>query len=112
VGAKERAVDVVGLGGGFVPELASAGFLRPFTDAEAKPLTEGVLKGSVTTSTWKGKLVAAPFWANTQLLWYRKSVAQKAGLDPAKTPVTWDQIIKAAQQTHTTVQVTGALYEG
>ena len=109
--ANDSSIDLMSLDPVFVPEFASAGFLRPFTDAEAKPLTEGVLKSSVTTSMWKGKLVAAPFWANTQLLWFRKSVAQKAGLDMAK-PVTWDQIIDAAKKTHTTVQVTGALYEG
>ncbi|MGH8828285.1 MAG: extracellular solute-binding protein, partial [Jiangellaceae bacterium] len=37
-----------------------------------------------------------PFWANTQLLWYRKSVAEEAGLDPENEPVTWEQIIDAA----------------
>ncbi len=41
-----------------------------------------------------------PFWANTQLLWYRKSVVEKAGLDMSK-PVTWDQIMNVARQTGT-----------
>jgi multiple sugar transport system substrate-binding protein len=40
-------------------------------------------------------LVAVPWWANTQLLWYRKSVAEAAGLDMTQ-PVTWDQLIDAA----------------
>ena len=96
----------------FVPEFAEAGFLRPFTDDEASALTQDVLDGPVTTSTWNDKLVAAPFWANTQLLWYRKSVAQQAGLDPENQPVTWNEIIRAAEQTGTTVDVTGARYEG
>ena len=47
-------------------------------------------------STWDDELVAVPFWANTQLLWYRKSVAEAAGLDMTQ-PVTWDQLIEAAQ---------------
>ena len=33
------------------------------------------------------KLVAIPFWANTQLLWYRKSVAEAAGLDMTQPDV-------------------------
>src|SRR5262249_41613096 len=54
---------------------------------------------------------AIPFWANTQLLWYRKSVVAKSGLDLSK-PVTWDQLIKAAQDTHSTIAVQGKRYEG
>ena len=110
--AKDDSIDLMSLDPVFVPEFAAAGFLRPFTDAEASQFTEGVLKGSVQTSMWQDKLVAAPFWANTQLLWYRKSVARKAGIDPTSPSITWDQIIDAAKKTDTTVEVTGARYEG
>jgi multiple sugar transport system substrate-binding protein len=110
--AKDASIDLMSLDPPFVPEFAHAGFLRPFTDAEAQELTAGVLKGPIESSTWDGKLLAAPFWANSQLLWYRKSVAQKAGLDPSHGPVTWDQIIEAAERTGTTVEVQGNRYEG
>jgi multiple sugar transport system substrate-binding protein len=110
--ANDSSIDLMSLDPVFVPEFAEADFLRPFTDDEAAALTDDVLDGAVTTSTWNDELVAAPFWANTQLLWYRKSVAEQAGLDPAGEPVTWDQIIDAAEQTGTTVDVTGARYEG
>jgi multiple sugar transport system substrate-binding protein len=110
--AKDSSIDLMSLDPPFIPEFASAGFLRPFTDAEASDLTAGVLSGPIASSTWDNKLVAAPFWANTQLLWYRKSVAQKAGIDPAHQPVTWDQIIKLAASDGKTVEVQGNLYEG
>ena len=32
--------------------------------------------------------MVAPFWSNTQVLWYRKSFVQKAGID-MNEPVTW-----------------------
>src|SRR5206468_11571525 len=95
----------------FIPESAQAGFLHPFSASGQRALTKGILAGAVRATTWKGKLVAAPFWANTQLLWYRKSVARKAGLDMSK-PVTWKEIIDAADATNTTVAVQGRLYEG
>ena len=110
--AKDASIDLMSLDPPFIPEFAEAGFLRSFTEAEARELTEGVLSGPVESATWNGELVAAPFWANTQLLWYRKSVAQKAGIDPSRQPVTWDQIIKVASDTGTTVGVQGNLYEG
>jgi multiple sugar transport system substrate-binding protein len=48
----------------------------------------------------------------TQLLWYRKSVAEEAGLDLEGGPVTWNQVIEAAEQTGTTISVQGNRYEG
>jgi multiple sugar transport system substrate-binding protein len=53
-----------------------------------------------------GKLVTIPFWANTQLLWYRKSVAAAAGLDMTQ-PVTWQQLVDAARKTGKTVSAQG-----
>ena len=110
--ANDSSIDLMSLDPVFVPEFAEAGFLRPFSEEEASALTQDVLDGAITTSTWDDELVAAPFWANTQLLWYRKSVAEEAGLDPENEPVTWDQIIEGAEQSGTTVDVTGARYEG
>jgi len=96
----------------FVAEFAEAGFLRPFSAGEAAGFTAGVLSGPVEGATWNGRLVAAPFWANSQLLWYRKSAAARGGVDPAAGPVTWDQVITGAEQAGVTVGVQGARYEG
>jgi multiple sugar transport system substrate-binding protein len=110
--AKDSSIDLMSLDPPFVPEFAEAGFLRPFSSAEKAEFTRGVLEGPITSATWNDKLFAAPFWANTQLLWYRKSVVQKAGLDPGAGPVTWDRIVRAAEATSTTVEVQGRRYEG
>ncbi len=110
--AKDASIDLMSLDPPFVPEFAEANFLRTFSEAEAKEFTAGVLSGPIESSTWNGQLVAAPFWANTQLLWYRKSVVQKAGIDPAGQPVTWDQVIKVASDARKTVGVQANLYEG
>src|SRR5690242_892364 len=77
--AKDSSISLISLDPPFVPEAANAGFLRPFSDTEASQLTQGILKPAVDSATWDGKLYAAPFWANTQLLWYRKSVVEKLG---------------------------------
>jgi multiple sugar transport system substrate-binding protein len=110
--AKDASIDLVSLDPPFIPEFANAGFLRPFTDPEAAHFTAGILQGPIESATWEGRLVAAPFWANTQLLWYRKSVARRAGIDPAARPVTWDDLIDAAERTGTTLEVQGNRYEG
>jgi multiple sugar transport system substrate-binding protein len=71
-----------------------------------------VLAAPLETASWKGQLVAAPFWANTQLLWYRKSVAQAAGVDPNSSDFTWNEMIKAADSQHKVIGVQANRYEG
>jgi ABC-type glycerol-3-phosphate transport system substrate-binding protein len=94
--AQDSSIDIMSLDVPFAPELAQAGFLAPMPPDLATRVSEGVFPGSLETATWNDRLVAVPFWSNTQLLWYRKSVAAAAGLDMTQ-PVTWDQLITAAQ---------------
>jgi multiple sugar transport system substrate-binding protein len=94
--AQDDSIDIMSLDVPFAPELAQAGFLAPVPSDVASEVSDGVVQGSLESATWNDELVAIPFWANTQLLWYRKSVAEAAGLDMTK-PVTWDQLVKAAQ---------------
>jgi multiple sugar transport system substrate-binding protein len=54
--------------------------------------------------------VAIPFWANTQILWYRTSVAEAAGLD-LEDPVTWDELIEAAESEEVTIAAQGTRAE-
>ena len=62
-------------------------------------------------ATWKDKLVVFPFWSNTQVLWYRKSFVEKADIDMSQ-PVTWDQIIDAADENDGKIGVQANKYEG
>ena len=94
----DSSIDLMSLDPPFVAEFANAGFLRPSpTRPTWRQLTDGVLDGPLETAYWDDQLVATPFWANTQLLWYRKSVAEAAGVDPTSPDFTWDQMIDAAE---------------
>jgi multiple sugar transport system substrate-binding protein len=111
--ASDPSIDLMSLDPPFVAEFANAGYLLPITDpADEKSLTDGVLAGPLETARWEGKLVAAPFWANTQLLWYRKAVATKAGVDPTAPDFTWDGMIDAAVSQGKRIGVQGRRYEG
>ncbi|MGN6753071.1 MAG: extracellular solute-binding protein [Intrasporangium sp.] len=109
--AKDTGTDLMSMDPVFVAEFAQAGFLDPVPAADADTFTRNAVKPSVEASTWKGKLIAAPMWANTQLLWYRKSVAKAAGLD-MNQPVTWSQVIEAAKSQNKTIGVQAKRYEG
>ena len=110
--AKDSSTDLMSLDPVFVPEFANAKWLAPFEgELAAKVLDDDVLKGAGDTVQWDDKVVAAPQWANTQVLWYRRSLAEAAGLDMTQ-PVTWDQIIDAAAENDGTVGVQANKYEG
>jgi multiple sugar transport system substrate-binding protein len=104
--SQDHSIDIMSIDPVYVAEMANANYLTPVPDKYIEEFTDGVIPSSVDSSTRQDQLVATPFWANTQLLWYRKSVAKAAGLDMDK-PVTWDQIIDAAAEQDKRVGVQG-----
>jgi multiple sugar transport system substrate-binding protein len=110
--AQDSSIDLMSLDPPFIAEFANAGFLRPFDEADESTFTDGVLDGPLQTAYWQDRLVAAPFWANTQLLWFRKSAVAAAGVDPEGSDFTWDQMINAAVSQNKVVGVQANRYEG
>ena len=110
--AKDPEIDLMSIDPPFTAEFADAGFLAEVPqDAKARLEEQGTFKGAMDAATWKDKLVVFPFWSNTQVLWYRKSFVEKAGLDMSQ-PVTWDQIIDAASDNDAKIGVQANKYEG
>lgn len=109
--AKDASIDLMSLDPPYIPELAEAGFLAPIPEDKVEVFSEGVLEGALAGASWRDELVTAPFWANTQLLWYRVSVAEEAGLDLESGAVTWDQLIEAASEQDKLLAVQGTKAE-
>ncbi|WP_432546795.1 extracellular solute-binding protein [Kineococcus sp. SYSU DK004] len=108
--ANDSSIDLMSLDPVYVPEFANAGYLAPIPPEAQEQLTEGIVEGAVQSSTWEDELVAVPFWANTQLLWFKRSAAEAAGLD-TEQPVTWQQLIDAAASQDTAIGVQGTRAE-
>jgi multiple sugar transport system substrate-binding protein len=104
--AQDSSIDLMSLDPPYIAELANAGFLAPVPDDIEAEVTQDVAQGALTGASWGDELVTIPFWANTQLLWYRTSVAEAAGLDMTQ-PMTWDQVIDAAKSQDKTLGVQG-----
>src|SRR4051795_3841267 len=109
--AHDSGIDLMSLDPPFTAEFANGGLLAPIPEDEQATLKQQSFGGATEAATWGGQMVVYPFWSNTQVLWYRKSFVQKAGLDMSQ-PVTWDQIIKAASDNGGTVAVQANKYEG
>jgi multiple sugar transport system substrate-binding protein len=109
--AQDSGIDIMSIDPPFTAEFSNAGFLAPLPQDLQEKLTQQSFKGATDAATWDGKMVVAPFWSNTQVLWYRKSFVDKAGIDMSK-PVTWDQIIDTASKNDGKVAVQANKYEG
>ena len=110
--AEDPAIDLMSLDPPFTAEFADAGFLADVPqDAKAQLEEQGTFQGAMDAATWEDKLVVFPFWSNTQVLWYRKSFVEKAGIDMSQ-PFTWDQIIQTAADNGGKIGVQANKYEG
>jgi multiple sugar transport system substrate-binding protein len=108
--AHDSAIDIIGMDVDWTAEFADAGWIKPWTGAIAKRVSDGVLPGPLATATWNGRLYGAPLNSNTQLLWYRKDLVPHP-------PTTWSQMIQdavslAKQGKPHYIEEQGAQYEG
>ncbi len=108
--AGDPSIDILAMDVDWTAEFASAGWIRPWTGANAAAVSQGVLPGPVKTATYNGRLWAAPINSNTELLWYRKDLVPNP-------PKTWDQMIDDAIQLAKEgkphyIEEQGAKYEG
>ncbi|MDO5410429.1 MAG: ABC transporter substrate-binding protein [Lachnospiraceae bacterium] len=90
--SEDTSVDVMGLDCIYVSEFASAGWLMDLTD---KVETSNMLEGPVAGGTYDGKLVAAPWFTNSSVMFYRKDVLEQLN---AEVPTTWEGWMELADK--------------
>lgn len=108
--AGDTGLDVLGLDVTWTAELAQAGWIRQWIGEDAEQARQGTLPAPIDTATWQGRLYAAPYNTNVQLLWYRSDLIPNP-------PATWTglmaesaRLAKEGKPFHG--EVTGAQYEG
>lgn len=104
--AGDRDVDLIGMDVIWTAEFAAAGWIVPFSDAQAAQV-EGRLAPTVESASWDGRLWAVPYTTNAQLLWYRTDRVPEP-------PSTWDELLRDAESLGKdgTIEAQGARYEG
>ncbi len=108
--AADPGLDVLGMDVTWTAELAEAGWIREWTGGYAREARRGSLAAPLATAVRQGRLYAAPYNTNVQLLWYRSDLIPRP-------PATWAGLMKAsrrladARRPHYG-EVTGAQYEG
>src|SRR5260370_8695281 len=85
--AKSDLYDVIDMDVIWTAEFASNGWIIPLPQSQF-PLGD-FLKPAVDTAMYQGRLYAVPDYSNADLLYYRKDILAKAGMQP---PKTWAQL--------------------
>ncbi len=89
---KSDVYDVMSLDVVWTAEFAASGWVIPLSP-RMFPLGD-FLRPAVDTATYQGRLWAAPFTSNAELLYYRADILKKAGVQP---PRTWAQLASLAR---------------
>ena len=82
--ARDDALDLLGMDVIWTAEMAEAGWLLPWEGEAVRRVSDGTLAPAVAAATWRGRLWAAPFTSNAQLLWVRGDLVPEP-------PATWDR---------------------
>jgi multiple sugar transport system substrate-binding protein len=106
--ARDSDIDIMGMDVIWTAEFAEAGWILPWPEEAAAQVRAGSIGATVQSGTYEGRLYAAPFTTNTQLLWYRTDRVPRP-------PQTWDEMIEMAERLRPgegRIQVQGNRYEG
>lgn len=109
--AGDTEIDLMSLDPPFTAEFAAAGYLAEIPQDLQQKFKDQAFESAAAAATWEDELVVAPFWSNTQVLWFRKSFVEQTDLDMSE-PVTWQQIIDAASENGGKIGVQANKYEG
>lgn len=106
---EESAYDLVYADVIWVPRFAAEGWLRPldpwFTAKERKRFLPGDMAGSC----YKGKIYRVPVQTGAGMLYYRKDLLRKHGIEP---PRTWAELAAAAKRIQRPPELWGFVWQG
>ena len=100
VAAGGRQFDVVMIGPFEAPQFGRDGTLTDltkFAQSDSAYQLDDVIPSVRNALSFDGKMYAAPFYAESSFLMYRKDVLKKAGITMPDRP-TWDQVAAAARK--------------
>ena len=107
--AKDSTIDLFGMDTPWVSEFGAAEWAVPLNDHFPK-IADTFEQAGLDLFSYKGKLLAIPFWTATSGLYYRTDLLKAAGFEP---PQTWDELIKIANAiTKAKPGTTGYLWAG
>ncbi len=82
----------------WVPGLVDAGLASPITDILSKSFIDDFYVDVLKSFEVDGKPYGIPLYVSPYVLYYNKDLFTQAGLDPAKPPKTFDEMLSYAEK--------------
>ena len=95
-----NAPDVAELAGNYTFTVAETKALQPLDELAGPAYKQSIIPEVLKLGQVNGELIGAPWTVAPIGLWYNKKVLKDAGLDPAKPPATWTELLAAARTIH------------
>lgn len=94
-----QAPDALSMDLIYNPAFAAAGQLEDLTDwAKALPYFNSLSPSHVKLGTYQHRIYGLPLSVETSVFAWNKDLYKRAGLDPEKAPVSWDEITANAEK--------------
>ncbi|MGO7208120.1 extracellular solute-binding protein, partial [Rhizobium ruizarguesonis] len=94
-----QAPDALSMDLIYNPAFAAAGQLEDLTDwAKSLPYFNSLSPSHVRLGTYQDRIYGLPLSVETSVFAWNKDLYKKAGLDPEKAPVNWDEITANAEK--------------
>lgn len=88
------AFDLLALDVIWIPEFSRAGWIREITPLFTEEEQKDFFPGALEAATFQGRLYAAPWYIDAGLLYYRKDLLEKYGLE---RPKHWEELVRVSK---------------
>ncbi len=95
--ANNRAPDICEMGSTWMGKFMAEGALLDVTDEFSSLKNQYIMW---EPAQMNGRLYGMPWLAGTRVMFFNKDLMIKAGLNPDKPPVTWDEFLEACKKIH------------
>jgi multiple sugar transport system substrate-binding protein len=104
--------DLVGIDTIWVQEFAKAGWIVPLDELLTQTVQEEFFPGPIEAATFNGRLYAVPWYVDAGVLYYRRDLLDRHGLEP---PRTWHDLAHSAKvvlEAEQNSALTGFVWQG
>ena len=92
----------------FTTAVKASGAVKPVDNiVKALNAKYKFIDASIEPYRYEGHIWAIPVYGMIQMLWYRKDIYSKAGLDPNVPPKDWDELLSYAEKINNAAKIYG-----
>ncbi|MBX3303722.1 MAG: ABC transporter substrate-binding protein [Nitrospira sp.] len=104
--------DLLGIDTIWAQEFAKAGWIAPLDGFMTPAEQEEFLPGPIEAATFSGRLYAVPWYVDAGVLYYRRDLLDRHGLEPPRTWLELAHIAKAVLEAEQNSALTGFVWQG